>query len=263
MEIELDHIFYTLIPFKGYGVRAWSKRDVVSEVEQAFKGWFSPYEQALVRTGTELRAIVKSPRGYVHLARIFLGEKLDELKRSGVVSHIASIPEDLALNKKLSLELVDKTMMNYTALNGIGIGEVSPMKLEMFEEGKDRDLEYLKITVDEEKARKILTGIGKPYGRVIIIHKRDVWGRVKLAYALTKLLMIYGLTEYMIVLDRPLDNVLIEFEKIVLILDKMIPLKQVGEWTVMKIATEEVKGKEFDVDKTIEIIYGDKKKLNP
>ena len=255
MEIEIDHIFYTLIPFKGYGVRAWSKRDVVNEVEQAFRGWFTPYEQALIKPGTELRAIVKSPRGYVYLARIFLGEKLDELKRSGVVSHIASIPEDLALNKKASLELIDRSMINYTAVNGIGIGEVSPIRLEMPEDVKDRDLEYLKMTVNEEKARKILTGISKPYGKIVIIYKKDSWGRMKLAYALTKLLMVHGLTEYIIVLDKPLDNILIEFEKTILIVDKMIPLKQVGEWAVVKIATEEVKNKEVDIEKTIEAIY--------
>jgi len=90
--MELHHIIYSVAPYRGYTVRAWSSEEAVVEVEQALKGWFSPFEQALVRPSVELRAVVKSPRGFLHLVRVFLGEKLDEMKRSGVVSHIALIP---------------------------------------------------------------------------------------------------------------------------------------------------------------------------
>jgi hypothetical protein len=98
--VEIHHIIYSLVPHKGYAVRAWSSKEIIGDFEKAFKGWLCPFEQALIKPGVELRAIVKSPRGVFYLARVFKGEKLDEMKRSGAVSHIAMIPAELAIEKK-------------------------------------------------------------------------------------------------------------------------------------------------------------------
>lgn len=255
-ELRLDHIIYTLIPYKGYGVRAWSRREIVPEIEQAFKGWFSPYEQAVVRPGYELRAVVKDPRDNVYVSRIFLGEKLDELKRSGVVSHIVVIPLKLLLEARISLEEIDKALISYTSSRGIGTGELEQLVLTVeAQTGVDRDLEYFRKTVSRDQARKILEGVSKPYGKVVVIYKRDSWSRVKLAYSISKVLAIHGLREYIVLTEKPIDNILIEYENIVLVLDKMIPVKQTGEWSVVKVTEWETEKRGIDVEETLKRIY--------
>jgi hypothetical protein len=253
--MEIHHIIYSAVPYKGYAVRAWSSREVVGEIEQAVKGWFSPFEQALVRPSTELRAVVKSPRGFLLLIRVFLGEKLDELKRSGVVSHIALIPLDVAIERKLSLSRVEKVMMDHIASKGVEIGEMEPLKIEIGGQGIDEDLEYLKTVVNPATASKILAEVSKQYNKLVVIHKRDQWFRTRLAYGLAKMLAIHGLGEYLISTEKPNDSVLIEFEKTVLVLYQIIPLSRSLSWSVVKIdeKQEETPG---EIKKTIDKIYG-------
>jgi hypothetical protein len=254
----LDHIIYSLIPYKGYGVRAWSRRDVVNEVEYAFKGWFSPYAQAFVRPGEELKAVVKAPNS-IYMARVFVGDGLDELKRSGVVSHIALIPLDIAT--KLPLAEIDREMTNYTVSKGIGLGEIEPLRIglvERYEGGRegreegreevDEDLEYLKKVVDFEKAEKILTAISKPESKIIVIFKRDIFSRARLVYALAKMFLMHKVTEYIITVEKPIDNILIEFTKTIIVLDKMFPVRSTEDWTVIKIGDGEKEGKVIETD---------------
>jgi hypothetical protein len=252
-ETKLDHIIYSLIPYKGYGVRAWSRRDVVNEVEYAFKGWFSPYAQAFVRPGEELKAVVKAPNS-IYMARVFVGDGLDELKRSGVVSHIALIPLDIVT--KLPLAEIDREMTNYTVSKGIGLGEIEPLRIglvERYEGGRegreiDEDLEYLKKVVDFEKAEKILTAISKPESKIIVIFKRDIFSRARLVYALAKMFLMHKVTEYIITVEKPIDNILIEFTKTIIVLDKMFPVRSTEDWTVIKIGDGEKEGKVIETD---------------
>jgi hypothetical protein len=260
--MEVHHIIYSVVPYRGYAVRAWSSREAVGEVERAFKGWFSPFEQALVRPGAELRAVVKSPKGVLHLARVFLGERLDEMKRSGVVSHIALIPADLAIEKRLSFSSVERAMMEYTASKGIGMGDVEPLKIDRAESSGDEDLEYLRTVVDVEAARRILSEMSKPHAKLVVIFKRDSWSRSRLAYALAKMFAIHGAAEYIIATDRPNDGVLLEFEKAALVLDKMIPLRSPLGWAVVKVAEKEAEEGAADIEKTIREIYGCKQGKN-
>jgi len=254
--MELHHIVYSVVPYRGYTVRAWSSEEAVVEVEQALKGWFSPFEQALVRPGVELRAVVKSPRGFLHLVRVFLGEKLDEMKRGGVVSHIALIPLDLAIEGKLPLSYVEKAMVDYTTSKSIGVGKVEPLRVEVGSLSKDEDLEYLKTVVDVETAGRILSELSKPHTKLVVIFKRDRWARSKLAYGLAKMLAVHGLGEYMVSTEKPNDAVLIEFEKVALVLDRIVPLSRSLSWSVVKIDERGVEGVVADIKKTLERIYG-------
>jgi hypothetical protein len=254
--VEIHHIIYSLVPHKGYAVRAWSSKEVIGDFEKAFKGWLCPFEQALIRPGVELRAIVKSPRGIFYLARVFQGEKLDEMKRSGAVSHIAMIPAELAIEKKLSFIEVEKSMITYTNYKGIEIGDIETLKIENKEIQDDQDLEYLKKLVDKEIGRKILSEISKPYGKLIVIFKRDEWFRAKLAYALAKMFSIHGLSEYIITTSKPNDSVLVEFETATLILDKMIPLSRSWDWSVVKIVEKEEHKPTKDIEDTLQKIWG-------
>jgi len=250
--IELDHIIYSLIPYKGYGVRAWSKKEAIYDAERAFKGWFSPYEQFIVRPGVELRAVVKGFRDFIYIARVFVGEGLDELKRRGVVSHIVLVPLEIAVEKRLPLEEVDKAMASYIISKGIGLEEIEPLKISPGGRDRDEDLEYLKTIVDVENARKLLTAISRPVSKIIVIFKRDPWFRAKLSYALAKMFAIHNVAEYIVTVEKPLENILIEFTKVVMVLDKMIPVRRGEDWAVIKIVEDvKEKGIEADIEATL------------
>jgi len=250
--IELDHIIYSLVPYKGYGVRAWSKKEAIYDAQRAFKDWLSPYEQFIVRPGVELRAVVKGFKDFIYIARVFVGEGLDELKRRGVVSHIALVPLEIAVEKKLSLEEVDKAMASYIISKGIGLEEIEPLRISLGGRDRDEDLEYLKTIVDVENARKLLTAISRSESKIIVIYKRDSWFRAKLSYALAKMFAIHNVAEYIVTVEKPLENILIEFTKVVMILDKMIPVRRGENWIVVKIAEDvKEKGTEADIEATL------------
>jgi hypothetical protein len=251
--VELDHIMYSLVPYKGYGVRAWSRKEAAYDAERAFKGWFSPYEQLTVRPGVELRAVAMGFKDFIYIARIFIREGLDELRRSGVVSHIALVPLDIALEKKLSLEEVDKAMTSYVASKGIGMNEIEPLRVSFSEKDRDEDLEYLKTVVDVEKARKLLEYISEPDIKVIVILEEDTESRARLAYALAKMFAIHRVIEYIVTVEKPIDNVLIEFTRAVMVLDKMIPGKKpTRNWRVVKIAEKRIgRSVKTDIDTTL------------
>jgi hypothetical protein len=257
--VELDHVIYSLVPYKGYGVRAWSRKEAAYDAERAFKGWFSPYDQLTVRPGVELRAIAMGFKDYMYIARVFLREGLDELRRSGVVSHIALVPLDIALEKRLSLEEVDKAMASYVASKGIGMNEIEPLRLSFSEKDRDEDLEYLKTVVDVDEAGQLLEYISEPDIKtipdikIIVIFEGDIESRARLAYALAKMFAIHGVAEYIVTLEKPIDNILIEFTRSVIVLDKMIPgIKPTRNWRVVKIARER-KGRSVktDIDTTL------------
>jgi hypothetical protein len=52
------------------------------------------------------------------------------------------------------------------------------------------------------------------------------------------MLAIHKVAEYIVTVEKPIDNILIEFTKVVIVLDKMLPLRRTENWTVVKITGE-------------------------
>jgi len=126
------------------------------------------------------------------------------------------------------------------------------LKISLGERDRDEDLEYLKTIVDLENARKLLTAISRSESKIIVIYKRDSWFRAKLSYALAKMFAIHNVAEYIVTVEKPIENILIEFAKAVMVLDKMIPVRRGEDWTVIKIAEDvKEKGVEADIEATL------------
>ena len=252
----IQHIIYTIIPYKGYGIRAWSPEIDVSGVREDFMDWLVPYDQGMFKGGYEARALLMSPRGVLYLSRIFLGSKLDELKRDGVVSHIAAIPSEL-LEQGLTMIDVEKAMIDYVGRHGIGLKEVEPIELEWSPPSVDPEISYLRNIISREQTRKILEGFNKPNPKIAIVYKRGVWDRIKLSYSIARLLWMHGLRPFMVLSDRPLDHVTLVFNNLAMIISRMLPIRGPGDWTIVNIKVEETESKVADVDETLRKIYGD------
>jgi len=251
---SVNHLIYTAIPYKGYGIRAWSSYALKEEVKEAFKEWPVPYDQRLFKPGYEARAVIKTFKGKVNLARIFIGSRLDELGRDAIVSHIASVSADL-FDRGLSFSKLERAMVNHISASGVGLNEVQPIEVSWAEGEKDEELEYLKATVSRENAKKILEGFEKPHPKILVIFSRDLWSRIKLTYSVSRLLLIHGLSSFAVLSDRPLDQILYIFDNIVIISDKMLPIRAADEWTIVNLKRIEGEQKTMDVEKTLDRIY--------
>ena len=258
LSVRLEHMFYTLVPHKGYAIRAKSPGFDVGDLEGLVRGWYAPYDEAMFRRGLEARYAGKSPGGYIYYARLFLGHALDELKRDGVVSHIASLGEDEFNEAGVSFKGIESAMAGYVEREGIGLGDLEPIELESGAGGEDLDLRYLKATVPEEQARKLLQGFEKDYPKVLVIYKRGHEERVRLAWGIARLLNYHGLDRFLVFSDIPMSHVTTLLDHIVVITDKMIPLTVAQDWTIVNIPVSQAQSsrKRRDVDDTLRRIYG-------
>ncbi|ADM27643.1 hypothetical protein Igag_0820 [Ignisphaera aggregans DSM 17230] len=251
--IELDHIIYATIPYKGYGVRAWSSKDKLENFRQAFQEWYAPFEQNTIRPGYEARVLIKTSIDEIYLARIFTKEKMDEKGRTSIVSHIVEIPIEL-LRQGLPLEVVDSEMTRYT-MSSIGIGEVPKIRIVWEKQSEDPDIRYLKEHVDETTARKILEGFSKPKPRIVIIYKRDYWERIRMVYAITKLLIEANIKIFSIFSDTPPDHIIRIFHAPTIVTNIMPRIRPSEDWTVINIKTGEKGAEHTDIDSVLRKIY--------
>jgi len=215
-----------------------------------FKGWFVPYDQKLFKLGYEARVVIKTAKEVVNLARIFLGSKLDELGRDAIVSHITSINANL-FDQGLSFSKLEKAMIEYISISGIALNEIKPIDLSWSIEEKDEELEFLRSVLSYENARKFLSGFDNPQPKLLIIFPRDHWNRIKLAYAISRLLLTHGLPSFIILSDRPLDQIPYIFDNLVIITDKMLPIRDPTRWTIINLKQAEGEHKALNIDKTL------------
>ena len=186
----------------------------------------------------------------MNLARIFLGSRLDELERDAIVSHIASVNADL-LHQGLSLSEVEKAMIEYISKNGIPMDEIKPIDLSWSTDEKNEELKFMRSVVSYENARKFLSGFSNPHPKLLLIFPRDHWNRIKLSYGISRLLLIHGLTSFVILSDRPLDQIPYIFDNLVIITDKMLPIRDATGWTIVNLKQVEGEHKAFDIERTL------------
>jgi hypothetical protein len=195
--------------------------------------------------------VIKTAKDVVNLARIFLGAKLDELGRDAVVSHITSLNANL-FTQGLTFSRLEKSMIEYVSTNGIGLNEVKPIDLSWTTEERDEELEFLRSIVSYENARKVLSGFDTPHPKLLIIFPRDHWNRIKLSYGISRLLLLHGLTSFIVFSDRPLDQIPYIFDNLVIITDKMLPMRDATGWTIVNLKRVEGEHKPSNIDKTLE-----------
>jgi hypothetical protein len=195
--------------------------------------------------------VIKTAKDDVNLARIFLRSKLDELDRDAVVSHITSLNANL-FTQGLTFSRLEKSMIEYVSTNGIGLNEVKPIDLSWTTEERDEELEFLRSIVSYENARKVLSGFDATHPKLLIIFPRDHWNRIKLSHGISRLLLLHGLTSFIVFSDRPLDQIPYIFDNLVIITDKMLPIRDATGWTIVNLKRVEGEHKPSNIDTTLE-----------
>lgn len=166
-QLALQHIIYAPVPYKGYTVRARSRDARLELFSKALKEWYIPFDQAII-TSDFFEKVAVIDGDYAYLARVFRAPDLDELRRSGVVSHIAQI--ETAYLKEIPLRAVDEVMDKFIRERGIPIGEIEPLTLSILPT-EDRELQTLKSLVSRDTLQKILEISSTDRFRVFIVYK--------------------------------------------------------------------------------------------
>jgi hypothetical protein len=170
---SIEHIIYAPVPYKGYSIRAKTRTANVDSFRNGFKDYLIPFDQSIIHKDFIEKVIVIG-NGKVYLARVFQANGLDELKRSGVVSHIAEIPVDLIIQNKLQLRSIDYSMQQFTELNGVPIGEIERLNIPIGIEndiGIDNERTLIRETIPEDSLRKLIKQTESQKFKQCIVYK--------------------------------------------------------------------------------------------
>jgi len=122
---------------------------------------------------------------------------------------------------------------------------------------EDPDIGYPGDHVDEGTARKTLMEYAKPRQRVIIAYKRDYWERMRLVYALAKLLVEAGIKTSSIFSDVLLDHTVKIFNASTATTNIMPRIRPSEDWTIVNIKTGEKGAEHIDIDSAPRKIYSE------
>lgn len=236
--VEIEHFIYGPAPKKGYSVRAFSPMSKPKEYKEICKGYYVPFEQNLFKSSLhESRVILSNlQRKEVFFSRIFKREKLDELKRSGILSHTAIIPREF-LENGLSYKQVEKSMIDFENQFGIPIGEIQTLKISWDEQTKDANKINAPKIISEKSIEKIIESFRKNSdSKIFLISKNTTFSdRIEIAYTISKIVDIYlKVFPLIIMTEQPLPLIRDIFPNVI-ISDIMIPqLKLERGWVVVK-----------------------------
>ena len=250
--ISVEHILYAPVPYKGYSIRAKSKGANVDSFKSAFKDWMIPFDQSMItRDFLEKVLIVTKERFY--LARVFQAPGLDELKRSGVVSHIADVPTDLVQKNNFAITSVDSSMKEFIKNEGIPTGEIKPLKTPLTPKG-DIETEIVRRTLPKDSARRILEATTQKKFKVFIIYEgreRDL-----LSYGLARMVSAVSPYEFIVASENIKRDVLFLHEG-ALIIGKKLPIwARIKGWTIINLRKSERSESNKSIDVIMKEIYG-------
>lgn len=245
--ITLEQVIYAPVPYKGYTIRAKSKNISIEAVKEAFKEWFIPFDQTVI-TSSFLDRVIVYGRRKAYMARVFQYPALDELKRSGVVSHIIEL--DHSIFRSIPLSLVDKAMSEYINKVGVPIGEIEPLTVSL-ETTDDPELATLRTMIPKDIAQKIAESFKNERFRVFILYKAV--DHEKLLYALTRKMLPPEYKGDVIASSENIKSDVIFFYNGALIIGKRLP-----QWARLKgwiiINLEKYVNNQAKLDKSIEDI---------
>lgn len=250
--ISIEHIFYAPVPYKGYSLRAKSKDANVDLFKTAFKDWMIPFDQSII-TGDFLEKVLIVTKERFYLARVFQAPGLDELKRSGVVSHIADIPVDIIQKNNIAIASVDSSMKEFINDEGIPTGEIKPLKIPFTPKG-NVETETVRRILPKDSARKILETSTQKKFKVFIIYG----GREKdlFSYGLARIVSAVSPYEFIVASENIKRDVLFLHEG-ALIVGKKLPIwARIKGWTIINLRKSERSESNKSIDVIMKEIYG-------
>lgn len=228
--VRLEHVIYAPVPYKGYSIRAKSRGADVESLLNAFKGWLIPFDQTIV-TSSFLERVVVCGKKKAYIARVFQASALDELRRSGVVSHVAEL--DLSLFEKVPLSLVDSAMAEFVERNGVPVGELEPLTVTPGV-GEDAELSLIRNAVPREAVQRMGEATRGGRFKIFVLYKGA--DRESLAFGLARV-VLPGLFrgEFIVASENVKSDVLLLYDGALIVGGRLPPWARVKGWDIINL----------------------------
>ncbi|MEM3924186.1 MAG: hypothetical protein QXZ48_07880 [Zestosphaera sp.] len=249
--LKIEHLVYAPIPYKGYSVRAKSRNASNDVFTSALRDWFIPFDQRIISPSFFERTVVFESEN-VYLSRVFAADKLDELGRSGVVSHVAQIPVSFIRDNKISLKMIDEAMGKQVDKHRVPLGDLEPLEVPLVE-GVTRS-ELARI-LPENVASVITKGVVEEHMRVFVLSKSV--DKLDLIFALTRVFSEFSVKGLLIASENLKNDVLYFYDSAVIVGKILPPWARTRGWKVVNLEKyREVVSVSDSVEEVLKRIYG-------
>lgn len=249
---SIEHIIYAPVPYRGYSFRAKSRGASLDSFKNAFKDWLIPFNQTIISSNFLERVLVGG-KAKIYLARVFQAPELDELKRSGAVSHIVEL--DLSLFSKIPIGLVDSSMANFIERNGVPTGEMDPLNISL-EFKEDKELNMVREKISRDVARKILEISSNERFKMFIVYRgseRDV-----LSFGLARIISRVFPRGLIVASENIKSDVLLLYDGALIVGRYLPPWARIKGWNIINLEGEESSLDKIDksIEEVLRQIYG-------
>lgn len=251
--IEIEHVIYAPIPYKGYSFRARSKGANIESFKSAFKDWVVPFDQTII-TGSFLEKVLVCSKKKAYYARVFQASALDELKRSGVVSHIAEI--DLSLLKKIPISQVDIAMARFIEINNVPVGDIEALTIPL-ELSEDVELRFIRNAVPKEVAQKICEITKGDRFKIFILYKGGE--RDSLVFGLARKIIAESFNgEFIVGSENIKGDVLLLYDGVLVVGKRLPTWARLKGWNIINLEKYVIESGKSDkmIDEILKQIYG-------
>lgn len=251
--LKVEHLVYAPIPYKGYSVRAKSKNASVEVFMSALRDWFIPFDQRIISPGFFERTVVFENEN-VYLSRIFVADKLDELGRSGVVSHVAQVPVSFMHGNKISMKMIDEAMSKQVNKHKVPVGDLEPLETPLVQ-GVNTESELAGI-LPRNAASVITKGVVEERMRVFVLYKST--DKFDLIFALTRVFSEFSVKGLLIASENLRSDVLYLYDGAVIVGKILPPWARTRGWKVVNLERyrEVVSVGSSVVEEVLKRIYG-------
>ncbi|MEM4830199.1 MAG: hypothetical protein QW417_05075 [Zestosphaera sp.] len=250
--LKIEHLVYAPIPYKGYSVRAKSRNASNDVFTSALRDWFIPFDQRIISPGFFERTVVFENEN-VYLSRVFAADKLDELGRSGVVSHVAQIPVSFIRDNKISLKMIDEAMGKQVDKHRVPLGDLEPLEVPLVEGITRSELAGI---LPVNAASVITKGVVEERMRVFVLSKSV--DKLDLIFALTRVFSEFSVKGLLIASENLKNDVLYLYDGAVIVGKILPPWARTRGWKVVNLERyrEVVSVSGSVVEEVLKRIYG-------
>lgn len=250
---RVEHIIYAPVPYKGYTIRARSEGADIESFKNALKDWLIPFDQTII-TSNFLEKLLVRCRNKAYYLRVFQAPALDELKRSGIVSHIAEI--DVVLLKKIPLSQLDLAMTKFIEEYSIPIGNVEPLTITL-DTIEDVESNTIRNTIPREVAQKIIELIRSDKFKIFILYRGGE--KYHIAFGLARRIITEAFSgDFIVATENIKQDVLLLYDGVLIVGKRLPPWARLKGWNVINLEkhiTESIKTDKI-VDDILKQIYG-------
>ncbi|MEM4693756.1 MAG: hypothetical protein QW655_04540 [Nitrososphaerota archaeon] len=251
--IRVEHVIYAPIPYKGYSFRAKSSGADIESFKIALKDWLVPFDQTII-TSSFLEKVLVCGRKKAYYARVFQAPALDELRRSGVASHIAEI--DISSFKNVPISQLDLAMARFIETHGIPIGDIKPLTIPL-DLGEDVESNAVRNILPKEIAQKIAEITKSDRFKIFILYRGGE--RDNLAFGLARKMIVESFKgEFIVASENIKGDVLLLYDGVLIMGRRLPPWARLRGWNIINLEKYVVESSKSDktIDEILKKIYG-------